>query len=471
MRLPTRAGTQHDGLQPVRDLDSVRSFLSSLGPTALFDLPWLPLYLFIVFAFHTMLGVTALGGAILLVAFTLATDLLTRRPTKLATEFGAARHKLAEASRRNAEVLMAMGLQRRMAGHWRDVHQDYVAAQQQANDVGGGLGAISRMLRMMLQSTVLGVGAYLVIQQETSSGVIIAAAILVARALAPVDLAIAHWRNFVGARQSWGRLKKLLALLPPPSVPMPLPAPVANLSVENVIVVPPGQQKIVVQQLGFTLTRGQGMGIVGPSGSGKSSLARVIVGAWLPARGKVCLDGASLDQWSPELLGRHVGYLPQDVELLAGTVAQNIARFDPNLDPEAIITAARAADVHDLVVSLPNGYETQIGESGAALSAGQRQRIGLARALYGDPFLVVLDEPDANLDVDGTHALARAILSVRTRGGIVIVVAHRHSTLAHLDFMLALQHGHMLAVGPKDAVIKKARMVTPVQEPLRVVPA
>jgi ATP-binding cassette subfamily C protein len=252
---------------------------------------------------------------------------------------------------------------------------------------------------------------------------------------------------------------------------MPLPAPVSSLSVENVIVVPPGQQKIVVQQLGFTLSSGQGMGIVGPSGSGKSSLARVIVGAWLPARGKICLDGASLDQWSPDLLGRHIGYLPQDVELLAGSVAQNIARFDPDLDPEAIIKAARAADVHDLVVSLPNGYETQIGESGTALSAGQRQRIGLARALYGDPFLVVLDEPDANLDVDGGYALAKAILSVRTRGGIVIVVAHRHSTLAHLDFLLALQHGQMLAVGPKDAVMKKARMVAPVQEPLKVVPA
>ena len=471
VRLPTRAGTQHDGLQPLRDLDSLRSFLSSLGPTALFDLPWLPLYVLIVFAFHTMLGVTALCGAILLVAFTLVTELRTRRPTQLATEYAAARHKLAEASRRNAEVLMAMGLQQRMAGQWREAHQDYVAAQQRTNDVGGGLGAVAKVLRMMLQSTVLGVGAYLVIQQETSAGVIIAAAILVARALAPVDLAIAHWRHFVAARQSWARLKKLLALLPAPSTPMALPTPVASLSVENVIVVPPGQQKIVVQQLGFTLSSGQGMGIVGPSGSGKSSLARVIVGAWLPARGKVCLDGASLDQWSPELLGRHVGYLPQDVELLAGTVAQNIARFDPHLDAEAIIKAARAADVHNLIVSLPNGYETQIGESGAALSAGQRQRIGLARALYGDPFLVVLDEPDANLDVDGTYALAKAVLSVRTRGGIVIVVAHRHSTLAHLDFLLALQHGQLLAVGPKDAVMKKARMVAPVQEPLRVVPA
>jgi ATP-binding cassette subfamily C protein len=455
----------------VRDLDSVRSFLSSLGPTALFDLPWLPLYILVVFAFHSMLGVTALCGATLLVLFTLATELLTRKPAKLATDFGAARHKLAEASRRNAEVLMAMGLQRRLAGHWRNAHQDYAAAQQRANDVGGGLGAVARVLRMMLQSTVLGVGAYLVIQQETSAGVIIAAAILVARALAPVDLAIAHWRNFISARQSWARLKKLLMLLPAPSAPMPLPAPVSGLSVENVIVVPPGQQKIVVQQLGFTLSSGQGMGIVGPSGSGKSSLARAIVGAWLPARGKVCLDGASLDQWSPDLLGRHIGYLPQDVELLAGSVAQNIARFDPNLDPEAIIKAARAADVHDLVVSLPNGYETPVGESGAALSAGQRQRIGLARALYGDPFLVVLDEPDANLDVDGGYALAKAILSVRTRGGIVIVVAHRHSTLAHLDFLLALQHGQMLAVGPKDAVMKKARMVAPVQEPLKVVPA
>ena len=288
------------------------------------------------------------------------------------------------------------------------------------------------------------------IRQEATPGIIIAGSILTARALAPVDLAIANWRSFVAARQSWARLKKLLALLPAQYQPMPLPAPKASLSVEAASAAPPGEQKLVVQDVSFTLASGQGLGIIGPSASGKSSLARLIVGAWLPVRGRVCLDGASLDQWSPEALGRHVGYLPQDVELFMGTVAQNIARFERQADPDAVVKAAGAADIHDLIVGLPKGYETEIGEHGAALSAGQRQRLALARALYGDPFLVVLDEPDFNLDGEGEQALRQAIAGVRRRGGIVVVVAHRTGVLANVDLLLAMKGGRMLVMGPKE---------------------
>ncbi len=469
VRMPVRMGNRHDGVQPIRDLDAVRSFLSSSAPAALFDLPWLPLYLFILFAFHPLLGATALIGAILLIALTVLTDVYTREPTMEATRFANSRNRLAEAGRQNAEVIMAMGLGRRMGDQWGEANRSYMEAQQRASDVGGGLSAIARVLRMVLQSAALAVGAFLVIRQEATPGIIIAGSILTARALAPVDLAIANWRSFVAARQSWARLKKLLALLPAQYQPMPLPAPKVSLSVEAASAAPPGEQKLVVQDVSFTLASGQGLGIIGPSASGKSSLARLIVGAWLPVRGRVCLDGASLDQWSPEALGGHVGYLPQDVELFMGTVAQNIARFERQADPDAVVKAARAADIHDLIVGLPKGYETEIGEHGAALSAGQRQRLALARALYGDPFLVVLDEPDSNLDGEGEQALRKAIVGVRQRGGIVVVVAHRTGVLANVDLLLAMKGGRLLAVGPKEAVLQKLRPPAPANEPLRVI--
>jgi ATP-binding cassette subfamily C protein len=470
VRLPVRVGGR-DGIQPIRDLDNVRSFLSSGAPVALFDLPWLPLFLIILFAFHPLLGATALAGAVVLTGLTLLTEHLTREPTLTATRFSIARNRLAEASQQNSEVLVAMGFTRRMGDQWDEANRGYKLAQQRATDVAGGLGAIARVLRLMLQSGVLAVGAFLVIRQEATPGIIIAGSILTARALAPVDLAIANWRGFVAARQSWHRLKKLLALMPAQSLPMSLPAPTASLSVETVSAAPPGQRNLVVQDVGFALSRGQGLGIIGPSASGKSSLARVLVGAWLPARGRICLDGASLDQWSPEALGRHIGYLPQDVELFRGTVAQNIARFDPQANSEAVVKAARAADIHDLIVGLPNGYDAEIGEQGTALSAGQRQRLALARALYGDPFLVVLDEPDSNLDAEGEQALKRAILGIRKRGGIAVVIAHRSGVLAGVDLLLAVHRGRAVAMGPKDAVLQKLRPPGPAPEsPLRVIP-
>jgi len=326
------------------------------------------------------------------------------------------------------------------------------------------------VLRLMLQSAVLAVGAYLVIHQEATAGIIIAGSILSARALAPVDLTIAHWKGFVAARQSWHRLNALLSVMPVRTMPMALQAPVQRLTAESVSASPPGIQKIVVQDIGFRLEAGQGLGIIGPSGSGKSSLARLLVGVWQPARGKIRLDGAALDQWSPDALGRHIGYLPQDVELLAGTVAQNIARFEPDADPAAVLAAAKAVGVHELIVGLPAGYGTAIGEQGSALSAGQAQRIALARAVYRNPFLVVLDEPNSHLDSEGDEALTRAILGVRERNGIVIVIAHRPSAIAGVDYVLVMNQGRAQALGPKNEVLSKVlQRPDSVPRPLKVV--
>src|SRR5580704_7425419 len=453
VRLPLVMGARNEGLQPLRDLDAVRSFLSGMGPGAFFDLPWLPFYLAICFAFHFMIGVTALVGAIILVGLTLATEYMSREPAQQATGLAARRNDLAATSRRNAEVVVAMGMSERLTNRWSAANEKYLAGHQRASDVAGGLGAISKVLRMTLQSAVLGVGAYLVIHQEATAGVIIAGSILSARALAPVDLAIAHWRGFVAARQSWHRLNRLLESMPARSAQTLLQSPSARLSVEAVTIVPPGDQKIIVQDVTFALSAGNGLGIIGPSGSGKSSLVRALVGVWMPARGKVRLDGAALDQWAPDVLGRHVGYLPQDVELFAGSVAQNICRFDPEAKADPIIAAAKEAGVHEMIIKMRDGYDTQIGEQGKSLSAGQAQRVALARAVYGNPFLIVLDEPNSNLDTEGDEALTRAIRAARERGAIVVVVAHRPIGIEAVDQLLVLKDGRMQAFGPKEQVL------------------
>jgi ATP-binding cassette subfamily C protein len=470
-RLPLKVGQRNDGLQPLRDLDSIRSFLSGLGPVALFDLPWMPFYIVICFIFHPLIGLTALIGAIVLIIVTVLTEFLARAPMKETTGFAIARNGLAETSRRNAEALIAMGMLGRIANRWQDSNHSYLDGQQRVSDVAGGLGAISKVLRMMLQSAVLAVGGYLVIYQLATGGIIIAGAIIAARALAPVDLIIANWKGLVTASQGWNRLNRLLDLMPAQTAPMALQRPVRTLAVENAAVVAPGTQKVVAQDVQFTLEHGNGLGIIGPSGSGKSSVARMLVGVWTPVKGKVRLDGAALDQWSSEALGPHIGYLPQDVELLAGTVAQNISRFEPKPDANVIIAAAKAAGVHDLIVGLSEGYETQIGEQGTSLSAGQAQRIALARALFRDPFLVVLDEPNSNLDADGDEALTKAILAVRARGGIVVVVAHRPSAIAGVDLLLVMNQGRQQAFGPKDAIMAKLlKPAATTPAPIKAVP-
>jgi PrtD family type I secretion system ABC transporter len=471
VRMPLRTRGSGDGLQPVRDLDTIRSVLSGSGPAALFDLPWLPFYLAICFAFHPWIGTTALGGALLLVVLTLLTDRLSRHAVQTASTYAAARNRLADASRRNAEVLVSMAMSAPLLARWRKLGIAYRAQQKVANDVSGGFGVTGRVLRMMLQSAVLAVGAYLVIHQEASGGIIIASSILTGRALAPVDLAIGNWKNFISARQSWQRLETLLTLLPAQAAQLPLPAPVQSLAVEKLAVNAPASEKMLVADVNFQLKAGSALGIIGASASGKSSVVRALVGAWRPSRGVVRLDGASIDQWSADALGQHIGYLPQDVELFEGTIAENIARFLPQPPMELVLGAANAAGVHHMIANLQDGYNTQIGEQGALLSAGQRQRIALARALYGNPFLVVLDEPNSNLDAEGEEALTNAIVAARARGGIVVVVAHRSSALVAVDHVMTMLNGRPQAFGPKDEVLAKiARRDIPAAASLKVVP-
>ncbi|TGQ64243.1 type I secretion system permease/ATPase [Mesorhizobium sp. M00.F.Ca.ET.186.01.1.1] len=455
LKLPLKVGRGGDSMQPVRDLDGVRAFLSGTGPTALFDLPWLPLYLAIIFMFHVLLGLTALVGAIVLVLLTVLAERLTRKPITSGTQTGIVRNGLTTAGNRNAEVIAALGMGGRMATRWEEANRDYLAEQRSVSDIAGGFGAVSKVLRMLLQSAMLGVGAWLVIEQQATAGIIITASILSGRALAPVDLVIANWKGLLTARQGWQRLAKILAAVPADAEPMAMPMPNRHIFMQGVSVAAPGTQRPLVLDASFALEAGHAVGIIGPSGSGKSTLVRALVGAWQPAAGRVRLDGADLDQWSPQDRGRFIGYLPQDVELFAGSIAENIARFEPDADPALIIAAAKAAGAHDLIVGFRDGYETQVGELGEAVSAGQRQRIALARALYRDPFLVVLDEPNSNLDAEGEQALFQAILSVRQRGGIVVLVAHRPSALGTVDFILAMNQGRVQAFGLKDEVLAK----------------
>jgi ATP-binding cassette subfamily C protein len=464
VRLPLKTRGDGDGLQSLRDLDQVRSFLSGGGPTALFDLPWLPIYLGICFLFHFWIGVTVLVGALVLVGITIQTETRTRGPAKAFSRLAVSRSALALEGRRNAEVLQAMGMRRQAALRWQDINSKYLAAHERASDIASGLGGLSKVFRSILQSVVLAVGAVLVINQESTAGIIIAGSILSARALAPVEVAIANWKGFIGARQSGYRLDQLLKLLPAEEEPLALPAPTEGLVVEQLYVAAPGSEKQILSDISFQLRSGQAVGIIGPSGSGKSTLARALVGVWPRLRGKIKLDNAALEHWSPDALGKHIGYFPQDVELFEGGIAVNIARFDLKAIPEGVLQAARAAGAHDLILSFPDGYATKVGEGGMALSAGQRQRIGLARALYGNPFLVVLDEPTSNVDSEGEDALTEAILSVRRRGGIVVVIAHRPKALEGVDHVLVIGEGRVQSFGPKEEVLGKVlRPATPLK--------
>ncbi|YCI05467.1 type I secretion system permease/ATPase [Ensifer sp. D2-11] len=453
VKAPLKLKMQGDGLQALRDFDQVRSFLSGVGPAALFDLPWLPFYIAICFLFHPVIGLIAIIGGLILTLLTYLTNRGTQAPAKKASEAGGLRNVFAQASQRNAEVVHAMGMSARLTALWERRNTEFRDENRRTSDIGNGYGALSKVFRMALQSGVLAAGAVLVIRGEASPGIIIAGSILTARALAPVELAIGNWRGLVAARQSWQRLKELLKALPEADAPLQLPEPHERLTVEGLASGPPAAQRLIVSDVNFTVRAGGAVGVIGPSASGKSSLARAILGIWPAYRGSVRLDGAALDQWDSDALGKHVGYLPQDVELFAGTIAQNICRFAEDATSEAIVAAAKAARVNDLILRLPNGYDTEIGDGGMTLSAGQRQRVALARALYGDPFLVVLDEPNSNLDAEGEQALSEAIMSVRSRGGIVIVVAHRPSALASVDLVLMMNEGRMQAFGPKEQVL------------------
>lgn len=453
--LSLRGGNSTLAAQVTRDLDQVQRFLASPGPTAFFDMPFLPIFFVVAYLIHPWFGWLVLLGGAAIVALTVMIEVRTRGPIAAATAVGATRQAIAETSARNVEALKAMGMTRAFADSFVKAHARCTAHGIEASDAASGIGSMAKVFRATLQSGVLGVGAYLAIHGEVSPGAMIAASILSARALAPVEAAVGNWRGFLGARQGYERLGKLLAQTGISPERLALPRPQQRLTVEGLAVVPPGQTHSTVHGASFELHAGQGLAIIGPSASGKSSLARALIGVWPAARGSVRLDGASIADWDGDRLGRHIGYLPQDIELFDGTVTQNICRFDADADAHRIIRAAQDAGAHEMILRLPQGYETRIGERGAALSAGQRQRLALARALYGDPFLVVLDEPNSNLDAEGEDALVNALRSVQERGGIVVVVTHRPTALAGVDLVAVMTDGRLRLFGQKEEVLKR----------------
>ena len=439
----------------LRELDTLRQFLTGPGPFALFDAPWVPVYLAVIFLFHWVLGVVALAGGILLFIMALLNEFLSRRPLREANTVAARSGQLAETGRRNAEVIFAMGMLSSARKVWQKYHREAMAKQGQASDRAGGMTTTSKAMRLFLQSAILATGAALAIREEITPGTMIAASIIMGRALQPVEMAIGQWRGFVRARQAYKMLSSLLGATPEQPEKMDLPDPVGKLDVVGVRVGIPGQQKLIIGGVTFSLKPGDVLGLIGPSASGKSTLARALVGIWPLAGGEVRLDGAMMDQWDREKLGRFIGYLPQDVELFGGTVRQNIARFAEDADDEKVIEAAKWAGVHEMILKLPEGYDTILGESGSNLSAGQRQRVALARAIYGDPVLVVLDEPNSNLDAAGDAALIKAVRGMGERGQTVILIAHRPAALAAVDYILVLEGGMQKAFGPRDEILQQ----------------
>lgn len=458
LALPLRQGQAGESSAPIRDMDSLRQFLSSQGPLAIFDMPWIPLYLGVIFLFHPFLGLVATAGAALLFLLAILSEVVNRKPLREAAGLANRRNAVAASCRRNSEAVHAMGMNAQLGRIWCGLNDRYLNLHSKAGDRAGMLSASTRAIRLLMQSVILAAGAWLAVKQEVSPGTIIAGSIIMSRALAPIELAVAHWRGFIAARQSAKRLKTTLAHQGP-GAKTDLPRPKRTLELSSVTVVPPGSSKTAIERISLSLRAGEGLGIIGPSASGKSTLARSMVGVWPLIFGKVCLDGAALDQWDPAKLGRHVGYLPQAVDLFDGTVAENIARFDPARSSEQIIQAAELAGIHDMILKLPDGYDTNIGDGGSVLSAGQRQRVGLARALYGLPFLIVLDEPNANLDAEGEMALTDAITAMRDYGSIVIVVAHRPSAIAAVDHLLILKDGRQQAFGRKEEIMRQTAAI------------
>ena len=462
--LPLRGASPVLLQQPLRDLDQVRTFMSGMGPTAFLDMPWIPIFLIALFLFHPAIGTTALLGTFAIIAMTLLTERLSRGAAKTAMDFSARRQVLADTTERNAEVIQALGMTDRFAVRWAQINERYLRENLRAADLHANLGSGAKLLRYVLQSGMLGIGAYLVVADRASGGIMIASSIMMGRALAPVEVALGSWKQLVAARQGLTRLRDICKVTAKPAAPpVALPRPCRELSVENISVAAPGVDAPIVSNVSFSLKAGMGLALLGASASGKTSLSKALVGIWPAREGVVRLDGAAIDQWGNEDLGRHIGYLPQDTSLLEGTIAENICRFDEEATSDAILKAARIAGVHDIILRLPQGYATRIGQGGMSLSAGQRQRIGLARAVFGDPFLVVLDEPNANLDADGENALGRAIQTMRSSGSIVIVISHRPSALGALNMAMVLYEGRAIAFGPREEIF--ARIQTKIDRP------
>jgi ATP-binding cassette, subfamily C, bacterial PrsD len=453
IRMPIVGGHKAAGVHPGRDLDAVRRFLASPGPAAIFDLPFMPFYFMIIFLFHFWLGVLSLVGGLLIFGLVVANELMSREPTRELGSRSGAQSKVMDSARRNAEVISAMGMLGRLSERFSELMAPHVAAQQAAADRSNFFSSVIKLLRLVLQSAMLGLGAYLAILQEITPGVMIASSIIMARALAPIEQAVSHWPSFVASRQATARLDQALQDTDRQTASGGLPLPTQDVTIMELATSAPGEPVVLLQGVALQLKAGDGLGVIGPSGSGKTSLARALVGVWPHLRGAVRLDGSTLDQWSEDERSKIIGYLPQDVELFDGTVADNICRFEKKPDMLAIVQAAKLAGVHRLIANLPDGYGCVVGEGGARLSAGQRQRLGLARALYANPFMIVLDEPNSNLDIEGEQALTAAISEVRARGGIVVVIAHRTSALSAVNKVLMIQNGQQVAFGDRDDVL------------------
>lgn len=446
--------------QPLNDLTGLRQFLTGNGLFAFFDAPWVPVYLGILFIFHPWLGVFATCAGIILFALAVANEKSTKALLAEANSEQIQAQNLANSNLRNAEVLHAMGMLPGIMGRWSKRHHEFLAKQSQASDRAGALTNTSKVMRLLFQSLILGLGALLVLQGEMTPGMMIAGSILMGRALAPIDQMIGGWKGFVAARGSYSRLNELLKQIPDEQRHMSLPAPKGIVDVENVAAAPPGARMATIRGINFSVAKGEHVGIIGPSAAGKSTLARVLLGIWPTQVGDVRLDGGAVNQYNRDELGPYIGYLPQDIELFDGTISENIARFG-DIDPEKVVAAAQKAGVHEMVLELSNGYDTVIASNSGALSGGQRQRLGLARALYGNPVLVVLDEPNANLDDAGEKALGQAIAQLKTEGTTLFVISHRTSVLKGMDKLLVMKEGQVSMFGPRDQVLaqfaKKSR--------------
>ncbi len=440
--------------QPLHDLHQVRRFLGGTGALAIFDLPWMPFYLLVAFALHPALGLLGIGGAGILVFVAFLNERSSHRVVEQAQAAAGKGEAIAQSVRRNAEAVAAMGMFTTLREHWQNVHGKSIDIGNHSGNCQSLYGSVTKSLRLAIQSLILGTGAYLAIHQEISAGSMIAASIIFARALAPVEQVIGQWRAIAETRASWSRLKDGLALDDATPPARSLTPPRETLTVDSLAVGAPGSDIAIIQKINFSLAAGDGLGVLGVSGSGKSTLAKALVGAWRVGHGEIRLDGATLSQWHPDVLGHHIGYLPQDIELFDGTIAENISRFKADVEFADVIEAGKLSGAHDVILKLPDGYQTIIGIGGMELSAGQRQRVALARAVFSSPFLIVLDEPNSNLDASGDDALKDAILRLRDAGSIVIVIAHRHSMFDALNKILILQDGVLQAFGPKDAVLE-----------------
>ena len=449
VEIPSQGASQS---QPIRDFDTFRQVITGSGVHALFDLPWSPIYIGVIFLLHPWLGFFALGSSLILIAMAVLNEYMVRVPLKQANDLATANYNFTEMSLRNAEVIRAMGMIEGLVRRWGRDRGMALRRQGQASDRAALMSGMIRFLRLTMQSLILGLGAYLVIERQITGGSMFAASLLLGRGLQPVEQIVGLWRSLVLARAALGRVEKLLDGGAQGERSFNLPKPTGKIAVEQLTFAIPNLQKVLLRDISFKLEAGEALGIVGPSGAGKSTLARHLAGIMQPSRGTVRLDGADMTQWGREALGDHIGYLPQDIELFSDSVAANIGRFKTDVDRE-VIEAARLAGVHEMIIRLPQGYETQIGEGGAVLSGGYRQRIALARAVFGTPNLIVLDEPSSNLDSDGDRALAECALELKRRGSTVIIVSHRPSTLANVDKILLLRDGGVEAFGMRNEIV------------------